>query len=1254
MKKWLLTIIMSTGIFNGIAQKKPPWTNPDVFSINRDPAHAFSLVFPDEQSARPEPDWENPFAKSSRYQVLNGTWKFKWTENIASVPKDFFKADYNVSGWDDIPVPLPWQMAGNGQLYYFNSQMPMLNDRRNLSDPAEASEGKKKGQMDLMNPKNASTARQIEAAKRAYIPERWNPVGSYVTEFTLPTNWKGLRTVLHFSGVKSGFTCWVNGREVGYSQGSYTPAEFDISEYLNPGKNQLAVQVIRWTDGSYLENQDRIRMSGIFRDVYLFATPKAHIGNFYVHPEVKKSLNRVDFSVNVELRNSGKTEAKNRSTEVDLVTPDGKTLLTLKKNFSFVPSGKSEIINLKSELKNPRLWHTEDPQLYTVLIKLLDNGKVTEVIRQDVGFRRFDWDELGNIYLNGKRYYMRGVNRSDCSPETGYYVDYADMLKDALTMKQLNIDNVRTSHNPNDIRWYALCNRLGITVLDEANLETHWHESIFSNPETEKPWRVQAVSRMRNMVERDKNQPCIVMWSIGNEQFERQHGLPTVRAMYDVAKSIDQSRGVFCERMFDDKENVCHEPDFDAIGPMYRGKEQYVKWHQNGQDRRPFFMSEYAHAMGNSDIELKKQWEFFEKYDGLNGGQIWDWRDQAVWYPLPGLDGKHLTYGGDWGAFGSDSTFCMNGVVLPDRGFTGKSYETKGTYQQVEFMPSDDPGKVRVKNKFGTKNLNEFNIEIVLLKDGVSINRRELSLELAPLSETELTIPFERDSFQPAADYHLNYDVRWKENTPWADAGFVLARGQVELQKGKGSTELLPLYGTLSVSESGGKIVINAGKTVVEFDTGKALLSQLICDDKKILAPDDTLQGVEANFNIHPIDDNVLWPVDRIRSFFKEQRNILKREAISTKITAQSSDRVSVETENKYLFPKRNCGYLHKATYTVLPSGVIQVDNYVKKIGLTKKDFLLRIGVRIPIAKSFDQASYLAYGPNENYVSRRAWERYGVHHHNAGKFFSQYVRPQECGNRSALEWIALQNLTGVGLEVVGEKPANGSVMPWTVEQFDKAKHIPELGESTRWILRYDSEFPGINKWAAFFFEGDYVFSYSIRLLNKGTDPAKAAISMVPDSVKTEYKLFGEKKEEEVLPERWQRISNGASAEYSSRSRWASYPDSLLTTQKSPFAFHTEAEKAPWVIIDLKKTFPVCGLKILNRDDTQGNRTKNLHVWVSKDKTNWKQVFKTTGAEDKWLVKINPVEPVRFIKIGMLVTQPEFFHLKGVSVYTKDK
>ncbi|RKX43295.1 MAG: hypothetical protein DRP64_08440, partial [Verrucomicrobia bacterium] len=783
------------------AKSLPRWADSEVFSINKEPAHAFSLVFPDEDSARPDPNWANPFASSSRYTMLNGQWKFQWSENPSSAPADFHRPDFDVSGWDEIPVPLPWQMAGYGQLYYFNSALPMVGDPRNRVDPIQEQANDGNADM-LVNAK--IPADFLEAAMARWIPTLWNPVGSYRRTFTVPKDWKGQRVVLHFSGVKSAFTCWVNGKEVGYSQDSFSVSEFDITSYLKPGENMLAVQVIRWSDGTYQEIQDMIRMSGIFRDVYLFATPKAHLSDFFVEANVAESLDRAKFSVEVEMRNTAGRPAAGRMVEVELIDADGKTVSRERTKMPKTSTGKDSKVILEALVDQPLLWHPAHPHLYTALIKLMREGKVEEVIRQDVAFRRFDWDDQGNLFLNGKRYMMRGVNRHDHSQKTGRTVSYEEMLQDVVTMRRLNIDNVRNSHYPRDPRWYALCNRYGITLIDECNLESHPVPQIYSDPEVEALWREQALFRMRNMVAANRNQPSILIWSLGNEQFESKE-LSIVKAMHDLTQSIDPTRGMFSERAFSDADDKNHSPFLEFIGPMYRGADRYARWHKTGQDRRPFFMSEYAHAMGNSMADLAPLWKTFEENPGMNGGQIWDWADQGLLLPLPGLEGDHWTYGGDWGAYGNERVFCMNGIVLPDRSFNGKSHEVKAVYQQVAFSAvADAPGKVRINNKFATKNLNEFDIEWVLLENGRPIQNGMLEVSVPPLSEQVATLPFDLPASEPGRSYHVNFDVKLRQAKAWAESGYVIAQSQVALNIPASPAPEMDLpKGSVSVQQKG-------------------------------------------------------------------------------------------------------------------------------------------------------------------------------------------------------------------------------------------------------------------------------------------------------------------------------------------------------------------------------------------------------------------------------------------------------------------
>ena len=584
---WLIPTLLATMVSaksadgsSNQAETKQEWANREVFAVNRLPAHAFTHRFPSKESARPEPNWENPY-HPDRYKMLNGTWKFNWSENPASAPGDFHKPDYNVTNWDDIPVPLPWQIAGHGQLYYFNSGMPVVSDPRNVRGGWSAKT------LDLIKKKPGIVTKI--AATEGWVPTKFNPVGSYVTEFTVPTNWDKERVVLHFGGVKSAFYCWLNGQFVGYSQDSFTPAEFDITSLLRSGKNRLAAKVIRWSDGTYMENQDMIRMSGIIRDVYIYQTPRTYIADFFLIPELSDDNATGSVKLDVGLANRvGAPEP--RTVEFELFNNQtGERVLN--------KAAKSEAgkVQFNAEIADPDRWHVERPNLYTALITTKRGSQVEEVIRQDVGFRKLTWDEYGNTYLNGARYMMRGVNAHDTSERTGRTISYAEMVKDVTTMRALNINSLRMAHYPKDIRYYALCNRYGIAVIDENNMESHTFDRIYADPEVEPLYRPQALFRMNNMVQRDKNQPCVIMWSFGNEQFPKHlDEIPTLRAMYDATKKTDPTRPTFAERTFQKHKDRNTHPYIEFIAPMYSGFRHYARWHETGQDRRPTLLAKIS------------------------------------------------------------------------------------------------------------------------------------------------------------------------------------------------------------------------------------------------------------------------------------------------------------------------------------------------------------------------------------------------------------------------------------------------------------------------------------------------------------------------------------------------------------------------------------------------------------------------------------------------------------------------------------
>lgn len=1214
----------------------PEWANREVFALNREPSHAFTHRFPNRETALPEPDWANPF-NPEVYRMLNGTWKFMWVENPKSVPSDFYKAGFDVKNWDDITVPMPWQIAGYGQLYYFNTGLPMIGDPRNGKESAEG------GGLDLVNMKGSRNQR--ESAKEGWVPTVFNPVGCYVTQFELPGNWEKDRVVLHFSGVQSAFYCWVNGEFAGYSQDSFTPAEFDVTTLLKHGQNRLAVQVIRWSDGTYMENQDMIRMSGIIRDVYLFRTPKTYVSDFFLIPTLADDGKTGTVELDVELKNlTGDPE--DRKVQFELINNQTKkTVLSKTEN---VQSGKTEI---KAELSNPDRWHVESPNLYTALITLMNGNHVEEVIRQDVGFRKLTWDEEGNTYLNGKRYMIRGVNAHDSSDRTGRTLSYAEMLKDVQTMRALNINSLRMSHYPKDVRYYALCNRYGIAVLDENNMESHTFENMYEDPEVEPKYIQQALFRMNNMVQRDKNQPCVIIWSLGNEQFPHDvEEVRTIKEMYDATKRTDPTRPIFCERTFSRKKDKNFAPFIEFIAPMYGGFNEYERWHKSGQDRRPFFMCEYAHAMGNTLANLKGLWETFEQKPGMNGGCIWDFVDQAILMKLPGLEGEHWTYGGDWGAYGTDGVFCMNGVVLPDRSLTGKSYEVRAVYQQLEFNQTDVLGTVRLKNKFATRNLNEFDFRWTLLENGKDVETGSAEVDLAPLTEKDFVVP-SRYELKDEKRYDINFDVKLKSDEfRWKKASFVAA-GQIPLRAKPENLRPEVMPKTSAPKLVKGKMLVvecDSGQRIA-FDPVAGVLQQITLMGKDILKPQDDLPGIEFNPNMCLVDDRTVWQSPQQNSDLAAGLNKLTRKNVIIKEIDSPSGTVRVESVCDYLVKDENRGLRHTAVYTVMPDGTIQVDNDVRKLGLPDNSTRFRIGVRIPVMKEFDSVEYAGLGPYENYDARKTSVRYGYYKAKAGSMYERYVRPQECGNRSGLDWVSLRNEQGLGLMIVADKPGNGSVMPHTAQEMDAVRHQTELPENERWILRYDAFMAPLKQQANIDFANQIQFSYSIRPLKKGDKAEVVAARILPEMKVKIPKVENVVVDGESMELNW--ISEKASVEYSSISKqWTAYPDTLLTTQESPFAFHTDTENNPWLIIDLGLQQSIRALKIINRGDPSGmDRAKNLHIWVSNDKQTWSEVFQTVKPEKEWTISVNPAQTARYVKIGLVCDQ-EVFNLRGVRIY----
>ena len=663
---FLLTVCFT---FQMRAQQVPDWENPRVVGINTEEYHSTLTL---------------PSGKSSCEEIvpLNGRWKFYWSPDPQSRPSDFYKNNFDVSGWDNISVPGTWQLQGYGKPIYTNWTYPFKKDQPKVTG---------------------------EPPKHFFSYENRNPVGAYVTTFDVSEDMKDTQLYLHFEGVKSAMYVWINGEKVGYSQNSMAPAEFDITGYVNEGQNRLAVEVYRWSDGSYLEDQDMWRFSGIYRPVELWVRPKIHIKDYSLTTDLADDFSSAGFKAKVWLRNLSDSKSGKLSLEVLLKGKNRneerfvKRLITPVKN---LPATSTGCYTLSSVVENPKLWSAEKPNLYDVEIRLYDGKKVVEEFQSHIGIWKCEID--GNVFkFNGQPVKLKGVNRHEHHPRTGRLVDSETMEKDLRLMKQANINMIRTAHYPNSPLFYELCDRYGFYVMDEANQESHdyglGNKILGDNPE----WTLAHVDRALALVQRDKNHPCVVFWSLGNEGGAGRN----MQTMADTIQAIDASRIIFSDT--DLSVSAFNDPSYYTPG-------KFKEYAREKRDK-PIFMREYAHAMGNSVGNLQEYWDVIEANDHVSGAAIWDWVDQGIAKKInPGYkkgvensgslllkEGEFWAYGGDFGDFPNNGDFCFNGLIGADRVPHPHYYQVQKVYQNIGFS-LEGPNKVRLTNKYEFTALDEF------------------------------------------------------------------------------------------------------------------------------------------------------------------------------------------------------------------------------------------------------------------------------------------------------------------------------------------------------------------------------------------------------------------------------------------------------------------------------------------------------------------------------------------------------------------
>ena len=955
------------------------WENPEVFGKNKEKPRASFIPYKTIEQLSSNDPGNSPF-----YTSLNGQWKFHIADKPADRPYYFFKKDYDDSDWKTIKVPSNWELEGFGYPIYTNVKYP-----------------------------HEKTPPKIQA--------HYNPVGSYRTSFKVTGEMLGRDLYLHFGAVSSAMNIWINGEKVGFSQGSKTPAEFLINEYINQGDNLLTVEVFKWSDASYLEDQDFWRLSGITRDVYLLSRDKDHIQDFTVGSNLTNNYTDGLFSVQVAVKNGSKQELK---FQVILSDPNGDEVIN--EEMHVVVSHDLGAVNYQTKLLKVSQWSAEQPNLYKLILQLKDkDGIILESLGQQVGFRKLEIRN-GQFLVNGKAIYFKGVNLHEHHDRFGHYLDEATMVKDIKTMKMHNINSVRTSHYPQPERFYELCDQYGLYVVDEANIESHGmgahNQGSFDTIKHvayNSEWNAAHMDRIQSVVERDKNHPSVIIWSMGNEC---SNG-PVFFETYDWIKKRDTTRFVLFEQSY-------LESNTDIVSPMYARIEQ-LEAYANTHSDRPYVLCEYAHAMGNSVGNFKEYWDMMKKHDVLQGGFIWDWVDQGLIKTTK--DGtEYWAYGGDFGPedVPSDGSFCLNGLVDPDRTPKPALQEVKKVHQFIDFKLVDkNIGKLEITNIYDFTNLNAYQFKWEVLSNGqVKTSGLLTTFDLEPGESIIIDIPYAKD-----LDYNeeniLTVSALTKKEKNLVPAAYEVAWEQFHLN---GPTVKLFALSKekVNVKEDAQHITIESQQNKLVFHKEDGILHDFFIGDENIIKDG---KGFTPNFWRAPIDNDFGNDL-HIRS--KSWRYVSKhRKLIEVKSSTNKGNAV-VKVVYELLDEEENKMGKFTMKYTVNGEGAILVENTLKKSGANLPE-TPRVGLNIVFTKSMDQVTWYGKGPFESYWDRKTGAKLGVYSGPVSDQYWPYIRPQENGSKSDVRWLRLDEAkSGHGILISGVPTVDFSVHHQIMEDFE--------------------------------------------------------------------------------------------------------------------------------------------------------------------------------------------------------------------------
>ena len=1024
MKRKVLVCTLALAGLTAFAQQNE-WQDANVNAINRAPMHTHYFAFETEEAAM-----KGCRLASDNYLTLNGTWKFNWVKDADQRPTDFYRMDFNDRGWDDMQVPGIWEINGYGDPIYVNVGFPWRSQYKN-------------------NP--------------PYVPTVNNHVGTYRKEIEIPADWKGRKIFAHFGSVTSNMYLYVNGKFVGYSEDSKLEAEFDLTKYLRPGKNLIAFQVFRWCDGTYLEDQDFFRYSGVGRDCYLYARHTDYIQDIRLTPDLDAQYKDGTLQIAIQMEGKGTAAMK-------LLDKAGKEVATAQ----IKGSGTTTM-----SVGNPLKWSAETPNLYTLVVNLEKNGQVIESLIQKVGFRKIELKN-GQVLVNGQPVLFKGANRHEMDPDGGYVVSKERMIQDIKRMKELNINAVRTCHYPDNNLWYDLCDEYGLYMVAEANVESHGmgygEKTLAKNPLYAKAH----LERNQRNVQRSYNHPSIIFWSLGNEA-----GFgPNFEACYKWIKAEDKSRPVQYEQAGTNEFTDIYCPMYEN----YEDCEEYAK----GDIDKPLIQCEYAHAMGNSQGGFKEYWDLVRKYPKFQGGFIWDFVDQAVrWHTKDGRE--FYGYGGDFNPYdASDNNFNNNGLISPDRVPNPHAYEVAYFYQNIWVNPVDmQKGEINIYNENFFRDLSGYYAEWKLMVEGEAVQSGLLTdLKVAPQQTVNQKIPYSLEGVCPGKEVLLNIEFKLKNGEMLLPAGHTVAKQQLAIRDYKAPENLLtePVIAhdetPQPVVEDNDQfyLIVKGENFHIDFERRNGLLSLYEVNGMSILEEGAQLR---PNFWRAPTDNDM-------GAGLQQKYVVWKNPKLELKSLEHTTENNMVVVKALYDMPEVSAKLA--LTYRINKVGAIEVTQSMTADKNAKVSNMFRFGMRAELNKDMSYIRYYGRGPVENYADRNHSAFIGQYKQTVDEQFYSYIRPQETGTKTDIRWWNQTNRGGNGVQFVGAEPFSASALHYTLESLDDGwekdqRHselVPQTDYVNMCIDKVQSGLGCVNSWGTLPLEQyqlpyqDYTFTFVIK------------------------------------------------------------------------------------------------------------------------------------------------------------------------------